>query len=402
MNHPLFFMTSISAKVALLGAMVWIQLYLLRRAPASARNRLCAASFVAVLLLAAGEVLAPGWLLKGPAILYTMRTAAGPAAPSVAPNLTFSWLTLAWITGFAFMLVRAIAGRSALARLRRRSTLLQQASGIDVRTADVQTPLLCGVLRPAILLPDAASQWTEEQRRMVLTHELAHFRQRDHWTNLLAQLVRAALWFHPVVWWLASRLSREQELACDEAVVSTGVSPHDYAAFLLEIARSLSSRDMFCCAMAGSGARSLKQRFANLLDTRPRPALSRRLAASLALFAAVATMLAVVRPVWSQSAEKKGGAYRVGNGVTPPKVLHKVEPKYNQEDKDAKIQGPVLLQLIVTEEGNADNIKVVRSLSPGLDQKAIEALSQWTFQPGTKDGKAVPVWATVEINFRLL
>jgi TonB family protein len=45
---------------------------------------------------------------------------------------------------------------------------------------------------------------------------------------------------------------------------------------------------------------------------------------------------------------------------------------------------------------------VVRSLSPGLDQKAMEALSQWTFQPGTKDGKAVPVWATVEVNFRLM
>jgi TonB family protein len=62
----------------------------------------------------------------------------------------------------------------------------------------------------------------------------------------------------------------------------------------------------------------------------------------------------------------------------------------------------VALKAVITAEGNAEQIEVVRSLDSGLDQKAIDALSQWTFQPGTKDGKAVAVWATVEINFKLL
>jgi TonB family protein len=398
MNPTVLHLTSLSAKIILLGGLAWMQLYLLRRAPATSRSRLCSLALIAIVLLAAGEmVLVPKWLAQR-AVFHFTANALPDASPASSGISASSWIGLLWIAGAAFMLVRALAGRIALSTLRRRSTLLEQVSGLDVRMGEVETPILIGLHRPAILLPASVSDWTDEQRRMVLTHELTHFRQGDCWSNLLAQVVRAAFWFHPVVWLLVSRMSREQELTCDEAVVASGHSPHDYAAFLLDAVRNLRSREMFACAMAGSGGSSLKQRFAHLLDTRPRPALPRRLAASIAVFAVVAMTLAVVRPVWSQD---KNGAYRVGNGVLPPKVLYKVDPEYTQEDKDAKISGDVLLQMIVTTEGTAENINVVRSLSPGLDQKAIEAIQKWTFQPGTKDGKAVPVWATVEVRFRL-
>jgi TonB family protein len=56
----------------------------------------------------------------------------------------------------------------------------------------------------------------------------------------------------------------------------------------------------------------------------------------------------------------------------------------------------------VAPEGRADNIKVLESLGLGLDDKAIEAIRQWKFKPGMKDGKPVRVAATIEINFRLL
>jgi TonB family protein len=393
-------LTSLSIKIALLGGPAWIQLYLLRRAPAASRSRLCSMALIAIMLFAIGEIVAvPAWPVKAP-VFYFAAIAARQASPAAARTAAIPWIGLFWIVGAALMLVRAVAGRITLAMLRRRSVFLEQVSGLDVRIGDVATPILTGVVRPAILLPASASNWTDEQRRMVLTHEITHFRQSDCWSNLLAQGIRTVFWFHPAVWLLVSRMSREQELTCDEAVVAFGHSRHDYAAFLLDAVRNLQSRELFACAMAGSGARSLKRRFANLLDGKPRPGLSRRLMASMALFAAIATMLAVVRPVWSQS-EKKGGAYKVGGDVLPPKVLYKVNPDYAQEDKDAKIEGTVLLQMIVTAEGNAEDIKIVRSLSPGLDQKAIEAIQRWTFQPGTKDGTAVPVWATVEMNFRL-
>jgi TonB family protein len=97
-----------------------------------------------------------------------------------------------------------------------------------------------------------------------------------------------------------------------------------------------------------------------------------------------------------------GGAYRIGGGVSPPSVLSKVEPEYSEEARKAKWQGTVVLQLIVDEKGHPQNLKVTRSLGLGLDQKAIEAVEKWIFRPGMKDGKPVPVIATIEVNFRLL
>jgi TonB family protein len=97
-----------------------------------------------------------------------------------------------------------------------------------------------------------------------------------------------------------------------------------------------------------------------------------------------------------------GGAYRIGGGVSAPAVLFKVEPEYSEEARKAKWQGTVVLSLVVDENGKAQGIKVVRSLGLGLDQKAIEAVEKWRFKPGMKDGKSVPVIATIEVNFRLL
>ena len=62
----------------------------------------------------------------------------------------------------------------------------------------------------------------------------------------------------------------------------------------------------------------------------------------------------------------------------------------------------MLLSIEVNASGTASNIKVVRSLGLGLDEKAIEAVKQWKFKPGYKDGKPVTVAAPIEVNFRLL
>ena len=97
-----------------------------------------------------------------------------------------------------------------------------------------------------------------------------------------------------------------------------------------------------------------------------------------------------------------GGVYRIGGNVSAPKLLFRVEPEYSEEARKAKWQGTVVLSVIVDERGRPSHVNVMRSLGLGLDQRAIDAVSQWRFKPGMKDGKAVPVIATVEVNFRLL
>jgi TonB family protein len=93
---------------------------------------------------------------------------------------------------------------------------------------------------------------------------------------------------------------------------------------------------------------------------------------------------------------------RVGGGVSAPAVISKREPGYTEEARIAKLSGGVLLSMVVDKDGFARNIRVVRPLGMGLDEKAIEAVSQWKFQPGQKDGQPVNVRATIEVNFKLL
>jgi periplasmic protein TonB len=96
-----------------------------------------------------------------------------------------------------------------------------------------------------------------------------------------------------------------------------------------------------------------------------------------------------------------GGVFRVGGGVSAPKALDTPDPEYSEEARKAKYQGTVILWLIVDQGGHPQNIKVARSLGMGLDEKAIEAVHRWKFEPAMKDGKPVAVQINVEVNFRL-
>jgi TonB family protein len=102
------------------------------------------------------------------------------------------------------------------------------------------------------------------------------------------------------------------------------------------------------------------------------------------------------------SPQPASAAAKVGNGVSAPVLLYKKEPEYSEEARAAKYQGTVLLSVVIGTDGKATNIQLKNSLGFGLDEKAAEAVSQWRFNPGTRDGAPVAVEATIEVNFRLL
>ena len=124
---------------------------------------------------------------------------------------------------------------------------------------------------------------------------------------------------------------------------------------------------------------------------------ARSITAALSLTLALGTVyITTNHTAFAQRAEK------VGKDVKAPKLIYKVEPSYDPSAKEDKVEGAVVLSLVVTAAGIAEDIQVVKSLDPRLDQKAIEAVKQWRFQPGTKDDKDVNVEAKIEVNFRLL
>lgn len=96
-----------------------------------------------------------------------------------------------------------------------------------------------------------------------------------------------------------------------------------------------------------------------------------------------------------------GGVFRVGGGVSPPRAIFAPDPEYSEEARKAKYQGTCVLRLVVGPDGRTRDIRVARTLGLGLDQRAIEAVKQWKFEPAMKDGKPVAVQVNVEVTFRL-
>jgi TonB family protein len=94
-------------------------------------------------------------------------------------------------------------------------------------------------------------------------------------------------------------------------------------------------------------------------------------------------------------------AYRAA-GAIAPSLIEKQEPSYSEDARVAKLQGTVLVSLVVGEDGQPRDLRVLRSLGLGLDENAIAAVTRWRFTPGMKDGQPVAVRSTVEVNFRLL
>lgn len=490
---------------------------------------------------------------------------------------------------------------------------LQISRGVDILEGEPGSmPMVCGLIRPAVFLPIDAAEWSQDRRRIVLLHELAHVRRGDLLAHVLARTALSLYWWNPLAWSAWRALLKERERATDDMVLNLGARASDYAAHLLEIARTMQSPSAGWAASIAVARRSqLEGRLTAILDSsvnRTSPGRAWAVAASLlaiALIVPLAAVRAQDKPMktaqsdveatmraaasqknpqmldeaaqaaralgnydlarrlldaslviraeisgsrskeygvgllnvadlerargksaeadafYSQAAEVLGSrpeaalalihlgtfqivsknldqalgfferarlvdpahagtalmwmavakerqnepddadrlyrealaiqdstskdgaitmelysqflrlqgreadaklmsdhavialkaqapprpgstAYRIGNGVTAPAVIFKVEPEYTDEARAAHLQGTESISLEIGPDGVARELRVIRGVGLGLDEKGIEAIRQWRFKPGTKDGQSVTVSATIEVNRRLL
>ncbi|MEM1069796.1 MAG: M56 family metallopeptidase [Planctomycetota bacterium] len=136
---------------------------------------------------------------------------------------------------------------------------------VSLRTSSViQCAMTWGVLRPTILLPTAADQWSQDQRKIVLLHELGHIRRFDWATQMLGSLCCSLHWFNPMVWWISRQMRIEREQACDDLVLRTGVESTVYAEKLLELAKQFRPYPLAAIPMAQKSR--LEQRMRAILD----------------------------------------------------------------------------------------------------------------------------------------
>jgi TonB family protein len=382
------YLISVAIKSTVLLAAGMLGLRLLRGRDAALRHLVCLAALASAAAVSLLAFWSPQWsvLISVPA-----SAGAGSGANSVGPGWV-NWpmvLAAIWGIGTLAMAIRAVGGLFMLLLVRRRSIHFRSGDPAEIRIGDVNTPLTCGVMRPVILLPTSARDWDDQRLRAVLLHESAHVRRRDCMAKYIAQGSRALLWWNPLAWMLVARLNHEQELACDDAVLSAGIPADAYAKVLLDVARECSSSLLLGCAMTTSSA--LHQRFAHLLEWRQKAGgATRRIAIAIPLLLLLMTTVSFAEKV-----------YKVGPGIVPPKVLEKTEPIYTDQARSAKLEGTVALVMVVGTDQRAHDIKVTKSLDPGLDASAVASIKAWRFQPGSKNGKPVPVRAVIEVNFRL-
>ncbi|MEM9558169.1 MAG: TonB family protein [Acidobacteriota bacterium] len=96
-----------------------------------------------------------------------------------------------------------------------------------------------------------------------------------------------------------------------------------------------------------------------------------------------------------------GEAFEVGNGISKPVAIHKPQPRFTEDARQRRIQGVVILSLVVDADGAVKNLRVVKGLPMGLTESALETVSNWRFKPATKDGVPVPVNFHLTIGFWL-
>lgn len=377
--------SALKATVILLAA--WTASRLLRRASADVRHLIWLMATLAVAALPA--VLS----IPQSAIPTAARIIVPAAIAAAAPQLTrkLPWLLMIWAAGASVVLARLLVGLLAAARITRSASNI---AGI-LYSDRAATPLTWGFLRPVVILPAYAIEWTAAQRDLVLRHERAHILRRDWLWQILSSVTTAVFWFHPLMWLADLHLRREAENAVDDCVLANGAIPSDYADRLLDVARHLQTRQAPVAMIAMIGKPELETRVRSILD----PSRRRSTAGFLVRAAIAVAALALIFPIAMVHAQ--GQVHNIGNGVSQPSIIHKVEPEYTQEAKDAGIEGAVFLRVEITAEGYARNMQVKKSLDPGLDANAITAISQWRFKPGMKDGEPVAVYANIEVNFHL-
>ena len=210
-----------------------------------------------------------------------------------------------------------LTGTPALAHLAHRITI--------VESDDAAMPMTWGIRRPTLLVPSRAEEWPDWQCRNILLHELGHIERRDCMTQLIAQLACAVYWFNPLSWVAAHRMRVERELACDDRVITAGSRASEYAANLLEVARSLRAPSYTSqTAIAMARPSQLSGRLLAVLDSnRNRQGVTHRMTAatSAAAFAALLPLASLTPAVAATVSEARPASMPVAEAAPASQAI---------------------------------------------------------------------------------
>ena len=257
----------------------------LRRRPARLRAVIWGTALVGTLLIPVASVLVPAvpvavpmaiptpadtepipagiGVIQRPQLLSDVAGQVSPTPPSVVPAGSVSWrlptvwetLIGLWAAAALVLFIRQSVSHWQMTGIIRRAAPINDPSVLDladdirmevgcttrvrlVVSPEIDVPSVFGLFRPTVVLPTHFDAWLEDRLTAVLQHEMIHVVRFDWPVRITARLARSVYWFNPLAWWAVRRLDIEQEMACDEEVLSLGSRASSYACHLLGIART--------------------------------------------------------------------------------------------------------------------------------------------------------------------
>ncbi|MBC5823551.1 MAG: hypothetical protein GIW99_05645 [Candidatus Eremiobacteraeota bacterium] len=339
--------------------------------------------------------------------LATARTARKVVMPqALAVAIALIWALVAVARG-----LRLAMNLRDIALIRRDSRLWSAAYEFPVYVSDaVGVPIAIGFSQPAVILPALIFELVDASAlEAILIHEMAHLRRCDVWTNAFAQVIEAFLALNPVSWFVASRISSEREMACDDWVVSRSDSTEAFTRALTLMASRISARLPVLAPSALGSRRAMLARIEQLMDeARPRdlhlsaPALS----GAAALLTLAAFGLQAMSPALAFAPRSSLTAHRSAITATSSctqrdrgPVLHHTYgpggPRMNSESlSDGFLQKLVqkhpatttTYDVKVDASGRPHDLTILhRSKDPAVDQRVIHTVLSSTFEPAHHD-----------------
>ena len=302
------------------------------------------------------------------------RATGAPAGFHVTPREAVLWLIA---IGIGARVLWLAIGFWRLRCYRRRSRLWDTREGATLLLSDdISSPVTFGALRPVVLLPAGFPDLDANVREAVLCHELLHVERRDWVFTVAEELVRAAWWFHPAVWWLLGQIQLAREQTVDRAVVERTQAREEYIDSLLAMAGATPRLDL-APAPLFLRQRHLKQRVVSLVKEvrMSKTRLVSSMAAALSVLAAACWLVTAAFPLRADAVADAPGVTVDLRGAT---LLHRAPVTYPESARRAGVQGTVVVQFQIDSSGEVSDAQVL-SGPEELRKAALQSVLDWHF-----------------------